>query len=72
MPKPTTPGDARPRGSDAQAERERKAQAQHDAWTAKADAIAAQLGVRPVVKSDVDFRIAYAKTFRRVGTEPTT
>jgi hypothetical protein len=61
----TPPGTTRTRGSEAQAERERKAQAQHDAWTAKADAIAAQLGVRPVVRSDVDFRIAYAKTLRR-------
>jgi hypothetical protein len=64
----TAPGTPRARGSEAQAERERKAQAQHDAWTAKADAIAAELGVRPAGRGgagDVDFRIAYAKTLRR-------
>jgi hypothetical protein len=61
----TPPGTQRARGSEAQAERERKAQAQHDAWAAKAEAIAASLGVRPVVRDGVDFRIAYAKTLRR-------
>jgi len=53
--------------SSAQAERERKAQAQHDAWVAKADDIAARTGVKPVMTSTVDFRIAYAKTLRRNG-----
>jgi len=65
MTNDTPPADPRPRGSTAQAERERKAQAQHDEWTAKAEEIAAQLGIKPVVESTVDFRIAYAKTFHR-------
>lgn len=51
--------------SSIQAERERKAQEQHDAWVAKANTIAASLGVVPLNTSGVDFRIAYAKTLRR-------
>lgn len=50
-----------------QAERERKAREQHDAWVAKATDIAARVGVPPLVSSDEDFRIAYAKTLRPSG-----
>jgi hypothetical protein len=62
---PTTP--VRLPASAAQAERERKAKAQHDAWVAKADDIAKKTGVKPVLPSTVDFRIAYAKTLRPNG-----
>ena len=53
-----------PAATSLQAERERKAKEQHDAWVAKATDIAARVGVTPLVSSDVDFRIAYAKTLR--------
>ena len=66
--KPTAPTATRdtsvPAATSLQAERERKAKEQHDAWVAKATDIAARVGVAPLVSSDVDFRIAYAKTLR--------
>jgi hypothetical protein len=67
---PLSPDVVRARGKEAQAERARKAQAQHEEWMAKADAIAAEQRVRPAARGerskggDVDFRIAYAKTLR--------
>ena len=61
--KKNTGHDGRTVAANAQAERERKAREQHEAWVTKANAIAAASGVAPIVPS-VDFRIAYAKTLR--------
>jgi hypothetical protein len=72
VPKTSTTATAKPKTSvqaatSVQAERERKAKEQHDAWVAKANDIAARVGVPPLVSSGVDFRIAYAKTLRPNG-----
>jgi hypothetical protein len=71
--KPSTTAAVKPKTSvqaatSVQAERERKAREQHDAWVAKANEIAARVGVPPLLSSGVDFRIAYAKTLRPNGT----
>jgi hypothetical protein len=65
---PESTAAGRTTAATAQAERERKAREQHEAWVAKANAIAAASGVAPILPS-VDFRIAYAKTLRN-GREP--